>query len=420
MSKRVLFVAYGGGHVHMITAVSKSLRQCAPQVQQLAVGLPTARAALAKAGLDVIGFEDVLDPINDADALEWGGKLAETHHASHTGIPYEVSVAYLGLSFKDFVLRHGLDAAWDAVARDGRNAFYPLTVMERLIPQTRPDIVVATNSPRAEAAALAVARRHGLPTVAMVDLFTGMRDYRIKADDIVFLNQVAHDSCHAMDILPPPGTYSAHLLGNPAFDNLLSRRAKPDPIWLDTVFPQRKGRPVVLFADMPAWVEGATGIGHLKTDAETLLELDLVWRATRQAGAFLAIRPHPSQRRHAFEDFIARHEGTALAAAQNLEDLLERVHLVVARSTTVALQACFLRQKVLQIEPARHTDMPVFAMGLAAGTDNLNDLGQTVTETLRDTQAHRLRVDMADRLLPSTPASDQIAELIRMRLASKG
>ena len=53
----------------------------------------------------------------------------------------------------------------------GRKAFKPTAAMARYLKKTRPDIVVATTSPRFELALLQAARHSGIPSLAIGDLF---------------------------------------------------------------------------------------------------------------------------------------------------------------------------------------------------------------------------------------------------------
>ena len=133
----------------------------------------------------------------------------------------EDSVAYLGLNYKDLVLQHGEAKAAELFALRGRQCFLPLHAMARIFDRLRPDFVVTSNSPRAEAAALAVANERGIPSLAMTDLFTGLGGYVLQAGSITFLNQIAQEMFLA-DGLVDPGISEFHVTGNPAFDKILA------------------------------------------------------------------------------------------------------------------------------------------------------------------------------------------------------
>ena len=213
---RVLFVAYGSGHVKMIVPVAQAL-STRPGVECVVLALTTAAPVARAAGLKVIQFKDFVTEA-DAPALEHGRQLM-------LGLPGPVAdpeetVAYLGLSMDDLIHDSGRQDADAAFARLGRQAFLPLRTLERILRRVNPDLVVATNSPRAERAAIMGARKLGIPSVCLVDLFAidevkwiGEPDY---ADHVCVLNEAVR--AFLISRGREPAQVSA--TGNPAFDSL--------------------------------------------------------------------------------------------------------------------------------------------------------------------------------------------------------
>jgi hypothetical protein len=349
--------------------------------------------------------------VRDAQALAWGEVLAKEHHSPTAGIDRADSVAYLGLCYKDLVDRHGSAEAAQRMAKLGRHAFLPLTVMARIFDQLNPGMVVTTNSPRSEAAAIAVANERGIPTLAMTDLFTGLGSYKIRAKDVTFLNQTAQ-AMFLHDGLVDPAFSTFHCTGNPAFDRLLSLAHTPAAGWMDRHFPWVGGRKAVLHADMPAWWDAAAQRSHFKTEAETLAELDSCYAAVRANGAAYLVRPHPSQNRALYQDWIKGRTDAFLAADCDLHALLGHADLLLARTTTVGLEAALLRRRVLQLEAASHADLPLAAMGVAWGSKGMDHLAEEIGQALVDDEGFaRIRAQM-DATLPSEPAAFKIAGLV--------
>lgn len=411
MTGPILFVTYGGGHMHMVTAVAAALRQRPDAPAIRVMGLPAALSTLRAAGLDVFSFVDLLDKDTDADAIAWGTDLARKHHSPHTGIPLEESVAYLGLSFKDLVTRFGEDRAKALMAEKGRHAFRPVTILSRAIEKVAPSVVVATNSPRAEAAAIDAALNAGLPNIVMADLFSGMIDYPLKAADVTFLNQFAEEGFVEYGLFDA-SVSTAHHLGNPAFDGLLDRHVQPDLARLRQMVPGLPDAPAVLHADMPAWFDPVALAPHTKDADEIWSEMATVHAACQEARASYLIRPHPSQDDAPFKAFVAQHAGAYLAASPPLHDLIEAVDLVIARSTTVALEAVYLRQDVLQLDPETHVDLPLAQMGVAKGVALNGALASAIRSCLEDAEARSARRAQADAVLARAPAAEAIADLI--------
>lgn len=214
--KKVLFVAYGSGHINMLIPVAQAL-QSSGRARAVVLALTTAAPVAQAAGLDVYQFKDFVLPGDEA-ALAVGRQLVQGLHTPM--LDEDESAAYLGLSYADLVDSVGAAAAQADYALRGRQAFLPVRTLGRVIDRLRPDVVVATNSPRAERAAVVAARHSGIPAICVVDLFAidevqwiGAPDY---ADRVCVLNAVVRDFLVAAGRLPE----QVVVTGNPSFDAL--------------------------------------------------------------------------------------------------------------------------------------------------------------------------------------------------------
>lgn len=213
---KVLFVAYGSGHIKMVVPVAQALAasgKAAPVVLALTTAAPVARTA----GLEVLQFKDF---VTDADgaALALGQQLMQGL-GGPVADPQETA-AYLGLSMADLIADAGPEEAERAYRQVGRQAFLPVPTLRRILRQVAPDLVVCTNSPRAERAAVLAARELGIPSICMVDLFAldevkwiGAPDY---ADQVCVLNE----SVRAFLVAAGRAPGQVVVTGNPAFDAL--------------------------------------------------------------------------------------------------------------------------------------------------------------------------------------------------------
>ncbi|MBK9444443.1 MAG: hypothetical protein IPN53_25505 [Comamonadaceae bacterium] len=140
----------------------------------------------------------------------------------------------------DLIHDSGRQEAEDAFARLGRQSFLPLRTLERILRSVKPDLVVATNAPRAERAALMGARKLGIPSVCLVDLFAidevkwiGEPDY---ADYVCVLN----DSVRQFLVAAGRSEDQVVVTGNPGFDAINNpaalsqgRQIREQHGWLD-------------------------------------------------------------------------------------------------------------------------------------------------------------------------------------------
>lgn len=419
VKKTLLFVTYGGGHAHMVYPVVQALKKSAEYksgaLDIRVLGLPAARETLRRNGVECFGFADYLDKDKDADAIAWGKNLAKTHHSPTIGVTLEDSIAYLGLNYKDLVVRLGEQQAAALFKEKARHAFYPLTIMERIFDDIKPDFVITSNSPRSEAAAIETANRHGIGTLIMTDLFTGLGGYLLKANHITFLNEFAKNM-FAADGLIDENISQFYYTGNPAFDKLLQLPREKDPAWRQHHFPQAEDKKLILHADMPAWWDYREKRSHYRKDAEILKELDACYAAVMENDAAYLIRPHPAQDRTLYSKWLKGKPQAYFAADCDLHETLRNIDLLLARTTTVGLEAAYLRQRILQLDADFHKDLPLAAMGIAWGINGYDVLPGAIKNALIDDKKFEDIKNQVKHMLPDKPAAETIANIILEKL----
>lgn len=215
-AKTVLFVAYGSGHIKMLIPVAQAL-EASGLGRPVVLALTTAAPAALAAGLDVVQFKDFLAP-DDAPALVHGRRLM-----ADLGTPVadaEETTAYLGLSFADLVAELGPAQAEANYLEKGRQAFLPVATLTRILKKIRPDLVVATNSPRAERAAIVAAGQLGIASVCVVDLFA--IDEVLWIGDAGYADRVCVLNESVRQFLIASGRRAEQVVvtGNPGFDVL--------------------------------------------------------------------------------------------------------------------------------------------------------------------------------------------------------
>jgi CDP-Glycerol:Poly(glycerophosphate) glycerophosphotransferase len=120
-------------------------------------------------GVPFVSYRDFVDPSADAAALRFGEELLPTL-GTNAAIDRDESIAYMGLSFAALVSDIGEPAARERFAAVGRHAFLQLPVLRRVMDRIDPRVVVATNSPKSERAAILVGNERDIPTVIVPDL----------------------------------------------------------------------------------------------------------------------------------------------------------------------------------------------------------------------------------------------------------
>ncbi|CCQ89754.1 putative UDP-Glycosyltransferase/glycogen phosphorylase [Nitrospina gracilis 3/211] len=375
--KKILCIAYGGGHVNMIVPVARALRSRS-EYDVTVLGLTTAGAVFEREGIPHIGFRDLVRD-GDAPALEMGERLAEG--LSNPAVPHAETVAYLGLSYWDLVRKHGETEAAKLYEEKSRRAFLPTTVFERWYQEVQPDLVVATNSPRAERAALTTASRMGIPSVCIVDSFALIEYEWIRENSYATKVCVWLDSIK--DFLVEKGRNPEDILitGNPAYDFLAGENLAPQAEELR----KQKGwneRKVILWASqfLPA-VHPRTG-KQGDPDLPRKVDSTLFDMLERHPDWQLVLRLHPSETRP-LASLPDRAEFSPLT--DDLNVLLKATDAVVSFTSTVGVKGMLLGVPFITLDFSVYADdAPFSQLGLARGVNKLDDLEPVLAEVLAE------------------------------------
>jgi len=379
--KTILFVCYGSGHARMVVPVARAV-VAAGLAQVKVLALTTAAPEVRAAQLSLLQIKDFVRAGNTADevALEIGRRLMRDMPAVED--PDETT-AYMGLSYAELEEDVGAEEAELRYAQNGRQAFLPRRLLQRILWDVAPDLVFATNSPRAERAAIEAARVLELPSICLVDLFCideitwiGEPDY---ADKICVLNDsVKH-------FLLSAGRSDSQVLvtGNPAFDDL----ANPIHVAAGASLRQDHnwgGKHVLLW---PTQVEPA-----LHPFNGTPGDVDLPERALRQVISWvltrddcvLCIRP-----RAGLAPMVLPDDPRIVVTGQDvsLPALLHAVDLVVTLNSTVGLEGHLAGARLVQILGSVFDNaMPLKRYGVADEAVALDGLAAALDRCIRLTR----------------------------------
>ncbi len=214
---KILFCSYGGGHVTAILPLLKVMQARGHDCKYLA--LTTAGETARRAGVEHVRPVDYVDA-NDQRIKLWGDKLAQSHHTDGKGITRDESIAYLGVSFRDLATDLGEALAWRKYEKEGLNAFCPVHFMHEVLVAEKPDVVVATSSPRMEKAILRAAYQLSVSSLCMIELFGLMEESWLSRPDNGHFLAVSRPD--VMNRMVAAGRVRAdlYLTGSPMFDQL--------------------------------------------------------------------------------------------------------------------------------------------------------------------------------------------------------
>jgi hypothetical protein len=379
--KKALFVTYGGGHIAMVLPVIRALKILNPHIECILLALTTGAARARAAGLECLGYADFLHHVDANAALAIGAKLHENNNSPD--VSTHESHAYLGINYLDLEEQHGVFDAKVIYEAKGRYAFLPLNFMRRVLAEISPDIVVTTNSPRSEEAALYAAKELVIPCMAMVDLFGLVSDTFVtrttKPDLTCVLSSTVERS------LVDNGFEASSLVvtGNPAFDGLVSSDVqKKADLFLTRL--GWHGRRVILY--IGAWESVAHTGTSVPAGRSFPMEIEKILKqyVASQPNTALIIRYHPSDwsvyPRLADTDRVYFSE----PPQEHIHPLILASCVIVNTNSTVGLEAVVAGKAVISIEnsPSVHHWFSLAQLGISYPSPTHFDLPKTLDDVL--------------------------------------
>lgn len=371
----VLFVSYGGGHVAMLAPIA--LKMQAAGLPFIFLALTTAKAVLDRLGIPSIGFRD-LSEANDYLAQRWGRELAADIPVGGP-VKQEETIAYLGASFRDLAEELGEVEARRQYAFKGRHAFLPVATMRRVIARLAPTLVVATNSPRMERAAILASGQLGVPSVCAVDMFALQEVQWIGQPRFATRVCVINESVRNMFLAHGRGPEEVVVTGNPAFEILLTDEAIQAGKQLRHERGWNDGKKSILWASMIESQQhpfnGLFGDPALPRRIESVLRKIV----ESDENLRLVVRYHPSE----VVNFESGQRVDFSPNSEPISALLHAIDCVVVTASTVGLEAAIAGRPVVSIDTSIYTPDTLYSsIGVSKGVTNLNSLHEAINQVI--------------------------------------
>ena len=415
--RRILAVAYGGGHIAMVLPVLRALRERRPDLDITLLALTTAARVAREAGESPLGYADLLhllSPEEQAQALALGRALQPGN--AHADIPEAETVAYLGINAWDLQQQLGPAAAQAVLDARGRQGFHPLHVFRRVIANLQPNLVLTTNAPRSEYAVVDAATEAGIPSLVLLDLFAMPGDAfaaRTRYPSrVCVLSGVVRDNLICAG-WPPERIV---VTGNPAFDALNAPQTRAAGLALRAALgaPPRR---LILLALQPEPTSHPASPGRQGDPRLPERMLHACIASVRQHPHWtLIVRPHPSQTCPPLPNDA---QVRLSARTEPLHPLLHAVDAVLTGTSTVALEAHLAGRRVLQLlDSIAAPAMPYLALGVADAACHLADLPQALAALLAQPDSARATAHAEATPEAANTAADRVSAHVLDLLAA--
>jgi hypothetical protein len=394
----------------MVLPVAQALQ--AQRVRVCIFALTTAIAIVETGGVPYFSYAD-LPRAQDPHVRSTGTRLAAEMLANAV-LPLAETQAYLGINYCDMEVTHGVDQAARKWENGGRQHFHPRPTMEAVIGELAPRLVVTTNSPRSEQAAIEAATALDVPAVAMVDMFAMQEVKWLSRPDFGKKLCVLDDSVKEMFTRHGRPAADIVVTGNPAFDGLHDSTVIADGAAMRTARGWgQAGRFTILSASTPEPILHPFTKELANPALPRAVENHLRSLVAADPRLDLVIRRHPSED----QGITPGDRIHASPRADDINALIHAVDLVVVTCSTVGLQAYLAGIPVISVEGSVFTkDAPYGDFGMATPVADLTGLGTALSGILPGLERAERRAERQATQRRPQKAVDRIVAVLQHHL----
>ncbi len=367
--KKILFISYGAAHINMLLPVAEELKKKGYTIEFFA--LTMAIEKLKKTNFKFYTYKDFFF---DEKVKEYGKKLIEK--LDTIKLDDDDSIAYLGQNFIELIERYGEEQAFEIYNKAGRQIFEPNKSMKKVLTIIKPDLVIATDSPRSEKCVIKASREFNIKSVALINLFAIRCIDWFKEDN--FADKICVFSEDVKQYLVDNGRNKKDVVvtGNPAFDDLVNLKyeKKSDGefkvLWASQKEPK-------YFAEF-----------DLEGDEELPLKIEekLINIFKNKKNWKLLVRNHPNEEERNYPSFIE------LTNSKKLIDVIKEVDLIICCASTVGIEGLILGKDLITIDLSVLTQtLPYSKFGYSLGIDDLEELEEKITQVYNSFSKEKIK-----------------------------
>lgn len=379
--KRILFVTYGGGHARMLIPVIKRFLRI-DVVQVYVCGMTIACHDFAREKIHYFGFEALLDSMEQKDQIANSGeRLAKQSGLVNKNlIPWRETVAYHGLCFNDLVCEVGIEKASLLFSQNGRHSFFPRRTMIELIQMIEPDLVLTTNSPRAERAAVEAAGSLNIPTVCIAGPFMFDEIEWFKKPD--YATKICLAAEFQVELFEKHGRNAKDLVvtGNPAFQGITDQKYARSGAKLRSKLGWQNKQVILWASQTEPRMHPFKDIRNGDPDLPIKIEEILQTLASKNPEWKFIFRQHPA------EVPIRKYDNANIYSslqAEHLWTVLNATDVLVTQASSVGIDAYLLNKAVVQLQQSIFSkDVNYSELGIAFIANDITDIESSIAMAL--------------------------------------
>jgi hypothetical protein len=393
MSFRIAVISYGGGHINIVLPVVKRCLTAGLDVDLIA--LTGAKPLAERQGYKTLGYEDFVSGSEKEKIINFGKDLIDQNFNPESGITVEESLCYLGVNWAENLQRYGKKLTETLYDRVGRHSFLPITFFENIIKRNKYDLVVTTNSPKSERAALIAADNLKKPSIRIDDLFFDdnlQQEIIDKLGDIYYVSLGKHYSSPTKICVMSEYTKSLYaekkekmllktdpdnvvVTGQPILDRLAKSKSDVAPKYFDQLDSE---------IGIVVWFHQ-----NYTLDEDEVLNLLSNWlnsKSDRHPNLIIKFHPDSSaQQKFKVRESLShsKHSFLIVPDDENILDLIFFSQVIIAQESTTMLESFFIEKPTICLDPTGiRKNIPYVLNGVSKRVTSADELNTTIHESL--------------------------------------
>jgi hypothetical protein len=344
--KKVLFVAYGGGHINIIDLIADQLL-LDNNIEFKILALTTAYDKVIdkysnKIVKRILDYKTIFK--NDLYKIkQYGLEILEENYNENSNISKEETIIYLGCSMFDLVQQYGYKKAQKIYKEKKRQAFLPIETMKKILKYENTDIVVSTTAPRFEQASFIAANELNIETIEVLDLFGELYPLP-EAKHIVCINKNVELSLKSQGLK----NRNYYHIGQPAIEQTINKILEIDKKILKKILNLKKNI-VLLYATQQPNIYNDDFSYNSFAGYETINNnifriFDVL---NQQFNIDIILRIHPNENINSYQKWLDKYPFVKyINNIFNLEESIAISDILLNQASTVSIEAIGAKKTV--------------------------------------------------------------------------
>ncbi|MEH7383523.1 CDP-glycerol glycerophosphotransferase family protein [Bacillus sp. JJ1533] len=369
---KILLVCYGGGHARIIEKVYQKLSETTNfkiEILAFTAAVPYFKNKNIKIKT-ILDYEIKTDEGKNKQEIE---SLIPVYK-DNALMTKEEHYKYNYLSIYDLLESFSYNKVKNLIQKFGRRVYLPKNTMKQILMIEKPSLLITTSSPRMEKAALISAKKLGIRSVSIEDLFGKVRKIDLEIDEEIGTNEYSRtfgDNIFVMNNLGKQNLLNLGIdeeriviTGNPNFDDLINFNniEKINQLKSNMNIPEDKTK-IIYLAQQTDYVDQI--MSRLK-------------EIIKNNNFYLIVKLHPNQ------GVFHINEKNILVVKDNLYDYISMVDLAITEYSTTGLEALLLKKKLISIQLSNEFNevIPFRNLGNTTVINSIDDLEETLIHSL--------------------------------------